>query len=207
MVYVLNHTGKPLMPTKRYGKVRRMLKDNRARVVRARPFTIQLTYKTTAYTQPVTLGIDAGYKTIGFSAVTEKRELISGECQLLTGQVERNKERAMYRRERRNRLRHRKPRFNNRRKPEGWLAPSIQHKLDSHIRLVNLIRSLLPVTRVVIEVASFDIQTIKNPGIRLLVEQQDWHYSYCFHHSQWERLFLFEIIYGTQRRQAEQITK
>jgi hypothetical protein len=166
------------MPTKRFGKVRRILKDNRARVVRAKPFTIQLTYETTNYVQPVTLGIDAGYETVGFSAVTEKEELIAGECQLLTGQVERNKERAMYRRERRNRLRYRKPRFDNRKKPAGWLSPSIQHKLDSHIRLVNLVKSILSVTRVVVEVASFDIQAIKNPGIQGKEYQQGEQYGF-----------------------------
>lgn len=96
MVYVLSHTGNPLMPTKRYGKVRRMLKNSQARVIKAKPFTIQLTYETTNYTQPVTLGIDAGYQTVGFSAVTEKEELIAGECQLLTGQVKRNTERQQY---------------------------------------------------------------------------------------------------------------
>lgn len=178
MVYVLNREGNPLMPTRRFGKVRRMLKDGRARVVKARPFTIQLTYETTGHTQPVTLGIDAGYKIAGFSAVTEKEELLAGECQLLTGQVERNKERAMYRRERRSRLRYRKPRFDNRKKPAGWLPPGIQHKLDSHIRLVNLVKSILPVTKVIVEVASFDIQAIKNPGIEGKEYQQGEQYGF-----------------------------
>ncbi|SHF15197.1 RRXRR protein [Desulforamulus putei DSM 12395] len=87
------------MPTERYGKARRMLRDGRAKVVKAKPFTIQLTYETTKYTQPITLGIDAGYQSIGFSAITEKKELLAGECQLLQGQVERNRERLMYRRQ------------------------------------------------------------------------------------------------------------
>ncbi|MDD2555729.1 MAG: RNA-guided endonuclease IscB, partial [Syntrophaceticus sp.] len=178
MVYVLSHTGSPLMPTKRYGKVRRMLKNSQARVIKAKPFTIQITYETTNYTQPVTLGIDAGYQTVGFSAVTEKEELIAGECQLLTGQVERNTERQQYRRIRRNRLRYRKPRFDNRRKPKDWLADSIQHKLDSHIRLVNLIKSLVPVTKVIVEVASFDTQAIKNPGIQGKEYQQGEQYGF-----------------------------
>ena len=154
------------MPTERYGKVRRMLRDGRAKVVKAKPFTIQLTYETTKYTQPITLGIDAGYQSIGFSAITEKKELLAGECQLLQGQVERNRERLMYRRQRRNRLRYRKSRFDNRRKPEGWLAPSLQNKLDTHIRLVEKIKSILPITQVIVEVANFDIQAIKNPGIQ-----------------------------------------
>jgi hypothetical protein len=63
-------------------------------------------------------------------------------------------------------LRYRAPRFDNRRIPEGWLAPSIQHKLDSHLCLVVWAKNILPITEVVIEVASFDIQAIKNPGIQ-----------------------------------------
>jgi len=158
MVCVLGKDGKPLMPTERYGKVRRMLKDGRAVVVRSKLFTIQLTYDTTHYTQPVTLGVDSGYAMVGFSAVSKDKELIAGECELLEGEVERNEERSKYRRQRRSRLRYRAPRFDNRRKPEGWLAPSIQHKLDTHIRIVNLIKSILPVTEVIVEVANSGIQ-------------------------------------------------
>jgi len=111
MVYVLSIEGKPLMPTKRHGKVRRLLKQGLAKVVRVKPFTIQLLYETTNYTQPVTLGIDSGYNYIGFSAITEKEELISGEVKLRSDISELIKERRMYRRIRRSRLRYRKPRF------------------------------------------------------------------------------------------------
>ena len=62
MVYVLNKNGKPLMPTERHGKVRRMLKEGKAKVVKAKPFTIHLAYETTTFTQDITLGIDAGYQ-------------------------------------------------------------------------------------------------------------------------------------------------
>ena len=79
MVYVLSKEGKPLMPTKRHGKVKHMLRRGEAVVVKVKPFTIQLTYETSEYTQPVTLGMDSGYNHIGFSAVTEKEEVISGE--------------------------------------------------------------------------------------------------------------------------------
>ena len=58
LVYVQNKDGKPLMPTQRCGKVRRMLKSGKAIVVKRRPFTIRLTYQTTNYTQPLTLKID-----------------------------------------------------------------------------------------------------------------------------------------------------
>ena len=165
MVHVLFKEGRPLMPTQRHGKVRHMLKDGRAKVVKAKPFTIQLTYNTTSYTQEVTLGIDAGYQTVGFSAITGKEELISGEVHLLEGMSNRISDRAMYRNQRRQRLRYRRNKGLDNNKPKGWLAPSIQHKLDSHLKLVTLVNSLLPVTLVIIEVANFDIQAIKNPGI------------------------------------------
>ena len=166
MVYVLNSKGQPIMSTKRYGKVRHLLKENKAKVVKAKPFTIQLLYETTNYTQPITLGIDSGYLHVGFSAITNKDELLSGELQLLKGQVERNKERLSYRRTRRNRLRYRKKRFDNRKKAKGWLAPSLQNKLDTHLRLIDNIKKILPITKIVIEVAAFDIQKIKNPDIQ-----------------------------------------
>ncbi len=90
---------------------------------------------------------------------------MGGELKLLAGMSERLSERAMYRGGRRRRTRHRKPRFDNRRRAEGWLAPSIQHKLDSHLRLIERLRAALPIARIVIEVASFDIQRLKDPDI------------------------------------------
>lgn len=165
MVYVISKSGKPLMPTKRYAKVRILLKEKKAKVVQIKPFTIQLLYETKEYTQPISLGIDSGYTYIGFSAITEKEELISGEVELLSGISERLKQRAMYRRQRRSRLRYRKTRFNNRRRPEGWLAPSIQHKYDTHIRFIEKLKKILPITDITIEVASFDTHKLKNPNI------------------------------------------
>lgn len=166
------------MPTERYGKVRRMLKEGKAKVIKAQPFTIQLMYETTGYSQPTVLGLDSGYNNVGFSAINATKELIAGELTLLRGQVERNKERSMYRRQRRNRLRYRAKRFNNRRKPTGWLAPSLKNKLDTHIRLVGKISALVPVSKVVVEVAAFDIQAIKNPEIEGKEYQQGEQYGF-----------------------------
>lgn len=69
-VYVLDMNGHPMMPTRRFGKVRRMLKSGQAKVVSTVPFTIRLTYQTkTHITQPVTVGIDPGRTNIGLAAV------------------------------------------------------------------------------------------------------------------------------------------
>jgi len=167
MVYVVSHEGNPLMPTYRHNKVSKLLDERKAVVISNNPFTIQLLYQTeTEVTQPITLGIDAGYQKVGYSAITDQEELIGGELELLHGMKKRIADAAMYRGQRRGRLRHREPRFDNRARDEGWLAPSIQHKLDSHIRLIEKVLGLMPVTSIIIEVASFDTQLLKNPGIR-----------------------------------------
>ena len=164
MVYVLSINNKALMPTSN-AKARILLRQKKAIVKNLKPFTIQLKYKTeTEYTQTITLGIDSGYNNIGFSAVTDKKELITGEVKLLQGMKERLLEKARYRRIRRSRLRYRKPRWNNRTKskPKGWLAPSLQHKLDSHIKFIDSLYKILPITKCTIEVANFDIQKMKD---------------------------------------------
>ncbi|CAG0997713.1 hypothetical protein METP3_03077 [Methanosarcinales archaeon] len=161
-VYVLNMRGQPLMPTTPR-KARILLKEDKAKVVKRTPFTIQLKYATGETKQEITLGVDSGFENIGLSAITEKKEVYSAEVKLRYDIVKLNSERRQYRRARRGRKTwYRPPRFDNRKKPEGWLAPSIQHKLDSHIKLINKVKQLLPVTKIVIEVAAFDIQKIKN---------------------------------------------
>ena len=120
------------------------------------------------------MGIDAGYKHIGFSAVTEKRELVSGEAVIRTDIPKLNQEKSMYRRNRRDKLWYRKPRFMNRgNKGKGWFAPSIDHKLQTHIRLIEKLKKILPISDIIIEVASFDQQKMKNPEISGIEYQLD----------------------------------
>ena len=168
MVYVLDKQGRPLMPTNRHGKVKHLLRDGKAKVVKRTPFTIKLLYDTSNYTQPVTLGVDAGSKTIGISATTKDQELYASEVTLRNDIVDLLSTRRQNRRTRRNRLRYRQPRFLNRTKSKkkGWLAPSVQHKVDSHLKVIENIYKLLPITKVIIETASFDIQKIKNPQVK-----------------------------------------
>jgi len=163
-VPVLNMRGEPLMPTTPR-KARILLKQGKARVVSRTPFVIQLLYPTGENKQDITLGIDAGYSTIGYSAVTAKRELIAGELELRDDIKRLLEKRREYRRARRSRKWYRKPRFDNRKRKEGWLPPSLEHKLESHIRLIEHLKRILPITRVVVEVASFDTQKMQNPEI------------------------------------------
>ena len=167
-VYVLSKSGKPLMPTKRLGKVRHMLKDGKAKVVQRTPFTIQLTYDSKEFTQDISLGVDAGSKTVGLSATTDEDELYASNVILRNDIVKLLADRRELRRNRRNRKRrYRQARFNNRvkSKKKGWLAPSVLNKINTHLKVIANVYKILPITKLVIEVASFDIQKIKNPEI------------------------------------------
>jgi len=172
VVNVLNKRGVPLMPCKPQ-KARRLLKEGKAKVLKRTPFTIQLLYTTGESKQNLTLGVDAGYSNVGLSVVSADKELYSAELKLRTDMVKLNSERATYRRTRRSRKTwYRKARFLNRKKPQGWLAPSIQNKLDTHLKIIERIRGILPISNVVIEVAAFDTQKIQNPEITGVEYQQ-----------------------------------
>lgn len=164
-VFVINRRGFPLMPCSP-AKARILLKQNKASVVKRTPFTIKLNIATGENRQPVTLGIDTGYENVGVCASTSKRILYVAEVKLRTDITKLLAQRREARRTRRHRkTRYRAARFDNRNKPKGWLAPSIQHKIDSHIRIIEKVTNILPVIKIVIETATFDIQKIKNPDI------------------------------------------
>ncbi len=166
LVYVLSIDGKPLMPCKA-AKARKLLKQGRAKVVKRTPFTIQLNFDCENQVQDVKLGVDTGYKHIGLSAVSDAKELFRSEVELRTDIVKLLSEKRQYRRTRRNRLWYRKARFLNRvkSKKSGWLAPSVEHRLNEHIKAVEFVKSILPVTEITVEAAAFDIQKIKDPDI------------------------------------------
>jgi Restriction endonuclease len=171
-VYVLNKDARPLMLTNPR-KARKLLKAGKAKVFKRTPFALQLLYGSSGYKQEITLGVDSGFKHMGLSAVTEQAEVFASEVLLREDMVELNSERRQYRRFRRYRkTRYRQPRFLNRQKPEGWLAPSIQHKLDSHLKAIDQVKRLLPITKIVVEVAAFDLQKIKDPDIEGVGYQQ-----------------------------------
>ena len=164
MVYVISKNGHPLMPTMRHGKVRRMLKENKATVVKRCPFTIQLLYEAEENVQEISLGVDAGSKHIGLSATTEKIELYAAEVELRTDITKLLSQRREMRRSRRNRkTRHRKPRFYNRAhsKKKGWLSPTIRQKIECHFKAVEEVHKILPITNVIVETATFDLQKLK----------------------------------------------
>ena len=163
-VYVINKHGRPLMPCSP-AKARHLLDAGKAKVKKRTPFTIQLVYGSNGYTQEVILGVDAGSKTIGVSASTKKEELFAANVIPRNDVVDLLSTRREFRRARRNRkTRYRKPRFDNRvrSKHKGWLAPSVEVKIQEHITAIKMrLCRILPVSKVVVETAEFDLQLLK----------------------------------------------
>jgi hypothetical protein len=169
MVYVLNKEGKPLMPTNRHGKVRHLLETGKAKVVSKEPFTIKLLYDSTNYVQDLTLGVDTGSGTFAI-AVTDKNDNVvyTSEVELRNDVTDKMKQRNKYRRNRRNRkTRYRKARFLNRKnsKKLDRYSPTMKSKLQSHIKEIEFIKSILPISLLVLETATFDTHLMKNPTI------------------------------------------
>ena len=164
MVYILSKNGIPIMPTNNHAKVRLLLKQGKAKVVKRTPFTIQLLSISKTFIQDVTLGIDAGSKHVGLSASTSKQELFVAELRPRNDVVELLSTRRELRSSRRNRkTRYRKARFNNRvkSKHKGWFAPSVEVKIWNHIQGINLVNKILPLTTIRVETAEFDLQRLK----------------------------------------------
>lgn len=154
-------------------KARKLLKKNKAKVIQRKPFTIQLLYGSSGYKQEISLGVDTGSKFIGLSATTEKKELYASTVELRNDIVKLNSDRKQYRKSRRSRnTRYRKPRFDNRRKGKNWISPSIKHKIHTHLKSIDNVYKILPISKLIVEVANFDIQKIKNPNISGVEYQQ-----------------------------------
>ena len=172
---VLDQQGKPLMPTTRLGKVYRLLKTQKAHIVSYEPFTIQLDYKPdTHIIQPMTLGVDSGAIHSGYSIANEHREYYNSEVIARNDISKHLTNRRMSRYNRRSRkTRYRKPRFKNRKnKKKGWLPPSLEQKVAVQVNEIDHVHRYFPIETIIVEVAEFDIQKIKNPDISGIEYQQ-----------------------------------
>lgn len=228
-VYVLNKDGKPLMPTTRCGHVRHLLKEQKARVVTSKPFTIQLLYEADDVVQSLYLGIDPGRTNIGVAVVkadgtavfTAHLETRNKEIpKLMKKRKEsRRARRTNGRRCRRQRrakangtiskkcvkhdtaqngsvskrakeigvikrhlpgcekdvlcigIKNKEAKFSNRTRPEGWLTPTANQLLQTHINLVKKIQKFLPISDVVLEINKFAFMRLDNPNV------QKWQYQ------------------------------
>ena len=179
-VFVINMHGEPLMPCSPR-KARLLLKAGKAKVVQREPFTIQLLYGSTGYKQDITIGVDTGHSEVGVSVTTSSKEIFSSVFQMRNDVSKKIEACKMYRRNRRNRLRYRKPRFNNRSAStkKGRLNPSVDWKVGAHKRIISFYESRLPKSRLILETGKFDIQKIQNPKITNEMYQKGKMYGYA----------------------------
>lgn len=181
LVYVLKQNGQPFMPTSRFGKVRRLLKEGKARVVRKEPFTIKLLYEPeTDVVQECYCGVDTGSQHIGVVVVGNDRVLYQSQTELRSDIKRKMDARRAYRRNRRSRrTRYRKPRFLNRGNStkSDRLPPSVKHKVQAHIDEIEFCKKILPISdeNITLEVSQFDTALMKNPS---LMNEKIRHWGY-----------------------------
>lgn len=179
LVYVLKQDGQPFMPTARFGKVRRLLKAKKAKVVRKEPFTIKLLYEPeTDVVQECYCGVDTGSRHIGVAVVGNDKVLYQSQTELRSDIKRKMDARRAYRRNRRQRkIRYRKPRFLNRSSStkSNRLPPSVKHKVQAHIDEIEFCKKILPVSDLIVEVSQFDTALMKDPS---LVSEKVKHWGY-----------------------------
>ncbi|MEG4584993.1 RNA-guided endonuclease IscB [Microcoleus sp. MOSTC5] len=172
-VFVLDANRKPLTPCKP-SLARKLLKVGKCKVFRLYPFTIILKKKVVQDPQPVTLKIDPGSKVTGFALLLNSNLIWVAELthrgQAIKASLE---SRRSLRRNRRSRhTRYRQARFLNRTRSKNWLAPSLQHRVETTLTWVNKLSKLAPVKTIFQELVRFDLQKMENPEISGIEYQQ-----------------------------------
>ena len=176
MAFVFNKDGKALMPC-HPAKARILLKKKKAKVVKIFPFTIKLNYQIEdPKFQDVTISIDPG-KTIGIFITTKYRTLFECQLEIRTDIPKLLEARRNARSTRRNRLRYRPPRRNNRKRiyrkqVNGWIPPSIQASLYTYINIIKFFNKYVNINKVRYEYNIFDIQKLKDSSIQGIQYQQ-----------------------------------
>lgn len=178
MVYVIDMNDNPLMPCENV-VARLLLKSKKAKVLKKCPFTIKLLNETTSYTQSITLGVDTGSSHIGTSAVTNDGKVLYMSDVIVRNDIKDKMDaRRKYRRSRRNRKnRYRKARWLNRKNSikSGRFSPTMISKINSHIKEIEYVKSILPINNLVLETGTFDMHLMKNP---MLHNEKYRHWGY-----------------------------
>jgi 5-methylcytosine-specific restriction endonuclease McrA len=178
-VFVLDKRKRPVMPCSEK-RARLLLTRGRAVVHRRYPFTIRLKDRIGGEVEPVRVKIDPGSKTTGIAVVTDEDGNKPAKVLCLFELCHRGRQisealmarRAFRRRRRGANLRYRAPRFHNRARTKGWLAPSLQHRVDTCMSWVERLRRWAPVSAISVERVRFDTQSLENPEISGVEYQQ-----------------------------------
>ena len=185
LVYILRQNGQPFMPTERFGKVRRLLKEKKAKVVRREPFTIRLLYEPeTDVVQECYCGVDTGSRHVGVAVISNDKVLYQSQTELRSDIKRKIDSRRQTRRSRRSRkTRYRKPRFLNRRNSikKDRLPPSVKHKVQANIDEIEFCKKILPISDLILEVSQFDTALMKNPSL-ITEKVRHWGYQKGFNY-------------------------
>jgi 5-methylcytosine-specific restriction endonuclease McrA len=173
LVFVLD-TNKNVLDPCHPARARELLRKGKAAVFRRYPFTIILKREVPdAQPKECQVKIDPGSKTTGIAVVQEDRVIWGAELEHRGGLIKKKLEsRRASRRLRRNRMRYRQPRFLNRTKPKGWIAPSLQHRVQTTTTWVNRLSKFCNVGELVQELVRFDMQKMQNPEVSGVEYQQ-----------------------------------
>ncbi|GAC1427640.1 MAG: hypothetical protein NVS4B1_26650 [Ktedonobacteraceae bacterium] len=181
-VFVVDTMYKPLDPV-HPGRARCLLSSGQAAVYRRYPFTIILQKEVNQLiTQPLRLKLDPGSKTTGIAIVNEASGEVVWAAELThRGQTIKealDARRAVRRSRRRRKTRYRKPRFDNRRRKQGWLPPSQLSRLSNIMTWVHRLLKYCPIAALSQELVKFDTQMMCNPEISGIEYQQGTLYGY-----------------------------
>ena len=185
-VFVLDKKKQPLMPCSEK-RARLLLNRGRAVIVKMYPFTIRLKDRVGGEVQPIRIKLDPGSRYTGIGVVRESKiiDTDTGEIKVKLTVLnliqlnhrghsisEKLTSRRAMRNRRRGNLRYRQPRFYNRTKPKGWLAPSLRHRVDTTLSLVSKLQKIAPVASISQELVKFDTQLMRNPEMSGIEYQQ-----------------------------------
>ncbi|HEV8194858.1 MAG TPA: RNA-guided endonuclease IscB [Ktedonobacterales bacterium] len=176
VVFVVDTEKRPLAPC-HSARARRLLAEGKAAVWRRAPFTIILK-RTVPAAQPLPLRIkvDPGSKVTGLAPVNDATGRVAWAAEL-THRAQRVHDALLARRAirhgRRRRLAHYRPaRFDKRRRPSGWLPPSLESRISNVLTWVAHLRRYAPVATISQELVRFDGQLLENPDITGMDSQQ-----------------------------------
>ena len=172
-VFVIDTDKNPCDPV-HPAKARLLLNQNKAAVFRRYPFTIILKEVQNAKPTPLTVKIDPGSKTTGLAILRGEDVIWGAELSHRGQQIKASLDsrRAIRRGRRYRKTRYRPARFLNRKKPKGWLAPSLQHRVDTTLTWVNKLIRYSPIVGITQELVRFDLQKMKTPEISGVEYQQ-----------------------------------
>ena len=175
-VFVLDTNKRPLNPV-HPGRARLLLSSGKAAVFKRSPFTIILKREVQSPAlELLRLKIDPGSKTTGLALVNDSSGVVVFAAELThRGRAIKralDDRRAVRRSRRQRHTRYRKPRYDNRRRPDGWLAPSLESRACNVVTWVKRLMRLCPVTALSLELVKFDTQALENPEINGIEYQQ-----------------------------------